>query len=153
MHNYIISISVLCIFIYTCFYFLYSSNSVRISFEYRLFSLRYKYLSRGIESSIMEPTSIRFLPKRLGSRPTTSRLFHHPRKESSYMQYHVSPVSRCRFSLFANVRSWYTLVLDRKCFSSPYPFQLPFALSALEFAFVCLLCWLLEFWLFSSSRK
>lgn len=37
----------------------------------------------------MKPTSIRFFPKRLGSRPTTSRLFHHPRKESSYMQHHV----------------------------------------------------------------
>lgn len=65
------------------------SNSVPISFEYRLFSLQYKYLSREIESSIMKPTSIRFFPKRLGSRPTTSRLFHHPRKESSYMQHHV----------------------------------------------------------------
>lgn len=74
---------------FTCFYSLYSLNSIPISFEYHLFSLQYKYLSREIESSIMKPTSIRFFPKRLGSRPTTSRLFHHPRKESSYMQHHV----------------------------------------------------------------
>lgn len=74
---------------FICFYSLYSLNSIPISFEYHLFSLQYKYLSREIESSIMKPTSIRFFPKRLGSRPTTSRLFHHPRKESSYMQHHV----------------------------------------------------------------
>lgn len=74
---------------FTCFYSLYSLNSIPISFEYHLFSLQYKYLSREIESSIMKPISIRFFPKRLGSRPTTSRLFHHPRKESSYMQHHV----------------------------------------------------------------
>lgn len=74
---------------FTCFYSLYSLNSIPISFEYHLFSLQYKYLSREIESSIMKPTSIRFFPKRLGSRPTTSRLFHHPRKESSYIQHHV----------------------------------------------------------------
>lgn len=74
---------------FTCFYSLYSLNSIPISFEYHLFSLQYKYLSREIESSIMKPTSIRFFSKRLGSRPTTSRLFHHPRKESSYMQHHV----------------------------------------------------------------
>lgn len=113
MHNYIISISVLCIFIYTCFYFLYSSNSVGISFEYRLFSLRYKYLSRGIESSIMEPTSIRFLPKRLGSRPTTSRLFHHPRKESSYMQYGItlSVLTFCQCSIVIHSCAWSKVLL------------------------------------------